>query len=129
MENIITFKIKSGYYHKRLTPELMKLLGSTKNKITKDKNGENVLHLEVTLVILVPGNLVKNSYQVSYINLFQINPFVKILVDPNNNKCYYIFCCYIWPVWPNGWVFVYKLSGCGFESRCSRLNVRYHACF
>ena len=74
MENIITFKIKSGYYHKRLTPELMKWLGSTKNKITKDKNGENVLHLEVTLVILVPGNLVKNSYQVSYINLFQINP-------------------------------------------------------
>ena len=63
MENIITFKIKSGYYHKLLTPELMKLLGSSKNKITKDKNGENVLHLEVTLVILVPGNLVKNSYQ------------------------------------------------------------------
>ena len=63
MENISTFKIKSGYYHKLLTPELMKLLGSSKNKITKDKNGENVLHLEVTLVILVPGNLVKNSYQ------------------------------------------------------------------
>ena len=62
MENIITFKIKSGY-HKLLTPKLMKLLGSSKNKITKDKNGENVLHLEVTLVILVPGNLVKNSYQ------------------------------------------------------------------
>ena len=63
MENIITFKIKSGYYHKLLTPKLMKLLGSSKNKITKDKNGENVLHLEVTLVISVPGNLVKNSYQ------------------------------------------------------------------
>ena len=62
MENIITFKIKSGY-HKLLTPKLMKLLGSSKNKITKDKNGENVHHLEVTLVILVPGNLVKNSYQ------------------------------------------------------------------
>ena len=25
----------------------------------------------------------------------------------------------IWPVWPNGWVFVYELSGCGFESNCS----------
>ena len=23
-------------------------------------------------------------------------------------------------VWPNGWVFVYELSGCGFESRCSQ---------
>ena len=24
-----------------------------------------------------------------------------------------------WPVWLNGWVFVHKLSGCGFESSCS----------
>ena len=28
-----------------------------------------------------------------------------------------------WPVWPNGWVFVYQLSGCGFESCCSHLKV------
>ena len=34
-----------------------------------------------------------------------------------------------WPVWLNGWVFVYELSGCGFESRCSRLNFRFLACF
>ena len=27
----------------------------------------------------------------------------------------------IWPVWLNDWVFVYKLSSCGFESRCSHL--------
>ena len=27
----------------------------------------------------------------------------------------------IWPVWLNGWVFVYELSGCGFESHCSHL--------
>ena len=27
----------------------------------------------------------------------------------------------IWPVWLNGWVFVYELSGCGFESSCSDL--------
>ena len=32
-------------------------------------------------------------------------------------------------VWLNGWVFVYKFSGCGFESRCCHLNFRYHACF
>ena len=31
----------------------------------------------------------------------------------------------IWPVWPNGWVFVYELSGCGFVSRCSHLIFRY----
>ena len=35
----------------------MKLLGSTKSKITKDKNGENVLHLEITKVILVRCNI------------------------------------------------------------------------
>ena len=44
IENKVTFKIKNGYSLKLLTPETMKLLGSTKNKITKDKNGENVLH-------------------------------------------------------------------------------------
>ena len=34
-----------------------------------------------------------------------------------------------WPVWLNSWVFVYKLSGCGFESCCCHLNFRYGACF
>ena len=43
IENRITFKIKSGYYLELLTPETMKLLGSTESKIAKDKNGENVL--------------------------------------------------------------------------------------
>ena len=33
------------------------------------------------------------------------------------------------PVWLNGWVFVYELSGCGFESTCSHLNFRFRACF
>ena len=41
----------------------MKLLGSTENKITKDKNGENVPHLEVTEVVLVHCNIVNNVYQ------------------------------------------------------------------
>ena len=35
----------------------------------------------------------------------------------------------IWPIWLNGWVFVYELNGCGFESRCSHLNFRFRACF
>ena len=34
-----------------------------------------------------------------------------------------------WPVWLNCWVFVYELSGCGFESSCSHLNFRFRACF
>ena len=46
IENRITFKIKDGYSLELLTKETMKLLGSTENKITKDKNGENVPHLE-----------------------------------------------------------------------------------
>ena len=41
----------------------MKLLGSTESKITKDKNGENVSHLEVVELVLVHCNLVNNDYQ------------------------------------------------------------------
>ena len=41
----------------------MKLLGSTKNKITKDKNGENLPYLEMTEVILIHCNMVNNDYQ------------------------------------------------------------------
>ena len=35
----------------------------------------------------------------------------------------------IWPAWLNGWVFVYELSGCGFESSCSHIIFRFRACF
>ena len=41
----------------------MKLLGSTKSKITKDKNDENVPHLETTEVALVNYNITNNDYQ------------------------------------------------------------------
>ena len=41
----------------------MKLLGSTKSKITKDKNIENVPHLEITEVVLIHCNIVNNDYQ------------------------------------------------------------------
>ena len=41
----------------------MKSLGSTKSKITKDKNGENVPHLEITEVLLVHCNIFNNDYQ------------------------------------------------------------------
>ena len=63
IENRITFKIKNGYSLELLTKETMKLLGSTENKITKDKNGENVPHLEITEVVLVHCNIVNNDYQ------------------------------------------------------------------
>ena len=41
----------------------MKLLGSTKSKITKGKNGEIASHSEITEVILIPCNVVYNNYQ------------------------------------------------------------------
>ena len=63
IENRVTLKIKNGYSLKLLTPETMKLLGSTENKITKDKDGENVPHLEITEVILVHCNIANNDYQ------------------------------------------------------------------
>ena len=63
IENRITFKNKTGYYLELLTSDTMKLLGSTENKITKDKNNENVPHLEITEVILVHCNIVNNDYQ------------------------------------------------------------------
>ena len=63
IENRITFKIKTGYSLELLTPETMKLLGNTENKITKDKNGENVPHLEITEVVLVHCDSVNNDYQ------------------------------------------------------------------
>ena len=62
IENRVTFKIKDGYSLAFLTTETMKLLGSTKNKITKDKNGENVPHLEITEVVLVHCDIVNNDY-------------------------------------------------------------------
>ena len=43
-------------------PKAMKLLGSTKSKITKDENGENVSHLEITEVVLVHCYVIKNDY-------------------------------------------------------------------
>ena len=64
IENRFTFKIKNGYSLELLTPETMKLLGSSKNKIIKDKNGENVPHLEIIEVVLVVHcNIVGTDYQ------------------------------------------------------------------
>ena len=63
IENRLTFKIKTECYLELLTPEAMKLLGSTKIKITKNENGENVPYLEIIEVLLIHYNVVNNSYQ------------------------------------------------------------------
>ena len=61
----------------------MKLLGSTKSKITKDKNEENVPHTEITEVVLVHCTIINNDYQhdsrVLY-NLFLINHLVNFWI-------------------------------------------------
>ena len=89
IENRITFKIKNGYSLELLTPETMKLLGSTKNKITKDKNGENVPHLEITEVVLVHCNIVNNDYQQDSRVLYTFvpnKPFGSLLeISPTNH--------------------------------------------
>ena len=63
IENRFTFKIKNGYCLELLTPETMKLLGSTESKISMDKNGESVPHLEVAELVLIHCNLANNDYQ------------------------------------------------------------------
>ena len=74
IENRITFKIKNGYVLELLTSETMKLLGSSENKITKDKNGENVPHLEITEVELLI--MIINKIQEYCTLLFEINRLV-----------------------------------------------------
>ena len=74
IENRITFKIKTWYYLQFLTPETTKLLGSTKSKITKDKNCGNVSYLEITEIILIHCNVVNNSYQQNSRVLYTCDP-------------------------------------------------------
>ena len=50
----------------------MKLLGSTKSKIKKDKNDENVSFLEITEVLLIHFNVVNNSYQEKFKGLVYV---------------------------------------------------------
>ena len=86
IENRVTFKIKKGY---SLEPETMKLLGSTKNKTSKDKNSENVPHLEITEVVLVHCNIVNNDYQQDSRVLYTFvpnKPFGSLLeISPTNH--------------------------------------------
>ena len=67
----------------------MKLLGSTKSKITKDKNGEDVPHLGIVDLVLVHWNLVNNDYQQDSRILYTFVPnktFVSLLeISPANH--------------------------------------------
>ena len=75
IENKITFNIKTVYYLKFFTSEKMKLLGSTKSNMTKNKNDENVPNSEITQLVLVHSNIVNNNYQGSFIHYSFIRYF------------------------------------------------------
>ena len=89
------FKIKAGYYLKLLTPETKELLGSTKNKITKNENGENVPHLELTELVLVHCDIVNNNYQQNsrVLYVFFLNKLFGQLLD----------------IWPKKFIFLKTL--------------------
>ena len=74
IKNRIVFKIKTGHKLELLTPETIKLLGSTKKDDDSDTNSENVSKLESVEVLLVPYNLVKNDYQHTSKVLFSFVP-------------------------------------------------------
>ena len=74
IKNRIVFEINTGYKLELLTHETMKLLGSTKKDVDKDKNGETVPKLESVEVVLVHCNLVKNDYQHTSKVLFSFVP-------------------------------------------------------
>ena len=67
----------------------MKLLGSTKNKITKNENSENLPHLETTEVLLVHCDIVNNDYHQNARVLYTFvpnKPFSSLLeISPTND--------------------------------------------
>ena len=63
IENRITFKTKTGYYLELLMLETVKLLESTKSKITKDEEGESMPRWEIIEVVLIHCNIINNDYQ------------------------------------------------------------------
>ena len=77
-KNRIMFRIKTGYHIELLIAESMKLLGSAKSNINKDKNSTNMLDLEITEVVLVHCSIVNNNYQQDsrVLHLFLINHLV-----------------------------------------------------
>ena len=91
IENRIIFKIKTRYYLELLISETVKLLGSTENKTTKEKNGENVPHLEITEAVLVHCNIVNNDYQQDSRVLYSFvpnKPFGSLLEFPPKNHIF-----------------------------------------
>ena len=71
-------------------PETMKLLGTTKSRVTKDTNGENLPHLETTEAVLVHCNIVNNDHQQDsrILHMFLINTFVNYYITHSKALCF-----------------------------------------
>ena len=78
IENRMTFKIKRGYYLELLSPETIKLLESTRSKITKDKNGENFPYLEITEAVLAHYTVVNNDFHCDSRVLYTFVPNISL---------------------------------------------------
>ena len=72
--NRIAFNLKRVYYLELLTPEIMKFLGSLKNKITKDGNYQNVSHLQINEVLRAHFNVFNNDYRHDLKTLYKFVP-------------------------------------------------------
>ena len=84
----------------------MKLLGSTKKVVDKDKNGENVPKLGIVEVVLVHCNLVKSDYQHTsklfftfvpnekFGKLINISPHVFTMMNTVNTEFSYVEVCF-----------------------------------
>ena len=87
-------------------PGTIKLLGSTKSKINKNKNGQNMSHLEITEVILVHCNTFNNDYHQDsrvlhtfipnqlFDQLLDISPENFIFLKTLNSEFSYIDVCF-----------------------------------
>ena len=64
----------------------MKLLGSTKNKITKDKNSEDLPNLEITEVVSIHCNIVNNVPNKPFGSLLEISPTNHIFLKTFNSE-------------------------------------------
>ena len=102
IKNRIIFKTKNGCKLELLTLETMKLFGSTKKVVDKDKTEENIPKLEIVEVVLVHCNLVKNDYQhtlkvlFSFVpnkkfgQLLSISPHIFTMMNTVNTEFYYV---------------------------------------
>ena len=91
-------ELQNGYSLELLISEAMKLPGSTENKISKNKKGENLPHLKITEVVIVHCNILSNDYQQDsrvlhtfvpnkrFVSLLEISSTNHIFLETSNSE-------------------------------------------